>query len=181
MTMRRGGSWLLLAAIGLSMMATVSQAASDAAMRIDLASPIIYCDAEWPGDQTQLGKTLQAGISVTMAWTLDVDKVRKFWLNSNIATVQVVRKATPDLLTHSWLLEDQTAGISRRTYSLQEAVRFLVHLDHFPLLDQSLLSRDATYRVIATIGKQEGELSKGWWARLMESPGFGMSLDFQLP
>lgn len=150
-------------------------------MRIDLASPIIYCDAEWPGDQVQLAKTLQAGIAVTMAWTLDVDEVRRFWVNSNIATVQVVRKVTPDLLMHSWLLEDQTAGISRRTYSLEEAIQFLVELDHFPLLDQSLLSRDDTYRVTVSIGKHEGELSKGWWARLMESPGFSMSLDFQLP
>jgi len=156
-------------------------AVSDAAMRIDLSSPIVYCDAEWPGDQAQLVQTLKSGIAVTLAWDLNVEEVRRFWVNKDIATVQVVRKVTPDLLSHSWLLEDQATGITRRTYSVQEALRFLVILDHFPLLDRSLLAGESTYRVVVTIAKHEGELSKGWWARLLESAGFSMSLDFQLP
>ncbi|HXH72918.1 MAG TPA: DUF4390 domain-containing protein [Mariprofundaceae bacterium] len=150
-------------------------------MRVDLSSPIVYCDAEWPGDQSQLVETLQAGIAVTLAWDLDVEEVRRFWVNKEVATVQVARTVTPDLLSHSWLLEDQATGITRRTYSVQEALRFLVELDHFPLLDQSLLQGQTTYRIVVTIAKHEGELSKGWWARLLEPSGFSMSLDFRLP
>jgi len=170
--------WLLISLLGL---ASPVWAGSDAAMRVDLSSAIVYCDAEWPGDREALMQTLQSGIAVAMVWDLEVEEVQRYWVNRNIAAVHVVRQVIPDLLSHSWLLTDEATGIERRTYSVQEALRFLIVLDHFPLLDRSLLVGDETYRVQVGIVKHEGELSKGWWAHLMEPSGFGMSLDFQLP
>lgn len=174
-------SALLLLMLACMLAGTPASAAESAAVHIDLDSDVVNCDAQWPGDQESLAETLKSGIAVTFVWEINVDQVNRYWLNKNIASIKVTRRVKPDLLSHTLLLEDETAGISRRVISLDEAVQFLSSLQNFPVLDRSLLAPQTTYRMSVDIQKHEGEMDRGWWSRMMHSDDFSMSLEFQLP
>jgi len=149
-------------------------------LSVDATQQVIYCTALWAGGQKALSDALQAGIAVTVVWNVQVEEVHSYWLNSPVAEIQLRRRVVPDLLSRNWLLEDVASGISRRVYSLPEAVRFLSSLESFPVLDRTLLVADAVYRMSITIEQHDGDMSDAWWARFWRHEHFNMQQDFSL-
>jgi hypothetical protein len=170
--------WVLVAAVVVCSHAGASEPTD---VKLDLNQQVIYCAVEWQGDRKSLSQALQAGIAVTFVWQVQVEKVRNYWLNETIADIQVSRRVLPDLLSRNWDLKDESSGISRRTASLSEAIRFLTRLEHFPVLDRSLLVAATPYRISISVAKQEGEINEAWWATLWKSVQFRAEKDFSLP
>jgi hypothetical protein len=150
-------------------------------LQLDLNQQVIYCAVEWQGDSESLSQALQAGIAVTFVWQVQVSKVQDYWINETIADIQVSRRVLPDLLSRNWVLEDKASGISRRVASLPEAIHFLTRLEHFPVLDRSLLAASTPYQISISVAKQEGEINEAWWATLWKSVQFRTEKDFSLP
>jgi len=150
-------------------------------LQIELDQQVIYCDMEWPGADNSLAQALQSGIAVTFVWHVQISEVQEYWLNKSIADIKVSRRVVPDLLSRKWLLEDEASGISRQVVSLQEAIQFLTRLEHFPVLDRTLLSVNTPYRISIAIEEHEGEINESWWFTLWKPGQFKMQKDFSLP
>ena len=150
-------------------------------LKIELDQQVVYCEAELPIASVSLEQALQSGIAVTLVWHVQIAEVQEYWLNKSIADIKVSRRVVPDLLSRKWLLVDAASGISRQESSLQAAMQFLTRLEHFPVLDRSLLVTNTPYRVSIAIEKHEGEINEGWWAALWSPGQYKMTKDFTLP
>ena len=142
---------------------------------------VIYCAATLKDSNEHYFHALNDGIPVATVWHVRVDRPRDYWLNKSIASIVVVRRVVPDLLSRSWLLEDQTSGISRRVYTAAEVSSFLSNLDHFPVLDRTLLTANTVYLMRASVELHTGEMNDAWWSGLMKSPYATMQQEFSLP
>ena len=150
-------------------------------LKVEVDQQLVYCEASWPVSDDSLEQALRAGIAVTFVWHVRIAEVQEYWLNKGIADIRVSRRVVPDLLSRKWLLEDAASGISRQEPSLQTAIQFLTQLEHFPVLDRSLLAINTPYRISIAIEKHEGEISEGWWGALWKPGQFKMTKDFSLP
>lgn len=173
--------WLVAGMLGFMLFAVQGFAGESVNLKVQIDEKVVYCDARWPGDVTTIRKALQSGVSLTLMWQMDIHRLRPYWFNKKIASVQAARRVRADLLSHRWILEDIGGGITHAVFSVDEAVAFLVGLNNFPLLDKSLLAAGATYRLSLTARLVEGDMPTNWWARLWGRSGFEMSLDFRLP
>ena len=150
-------------------------------LKIELDQQVVYCEAAWPASVDSLKQALQSGIAVTFVWHVQISEIQEYWLNNSVADIKVSRRVIPDLLSRQWLLKDETSGISRQEASLEAAIQFLTHLEHFPVLDRSLLAAQTPYRISVSIEKQEGEINEAWWSALWKPGQHKMVKDFSLP
>jgi len=170
----------LLAAFFIAVCGTAS-AADTSTLNVQMDDKVIYCAATLKNSDDIFFHALKDGIPVATVWSVQVDRPREYWLNKSIAGIVVVRRVVPDLLSRSWLLEDQASGISRRVYTASEVSRFLSSLDHFPVLDRSLLAANTVYLMRASVELHTGDINEAWWNGLMKSPHDTMQQEFSLP
>ncbi|HKI60886.1 MAG TPA: DUF4390 domain-containing protein [Mariprofundaceae bacterium] len=171
-----GMAWL-----GLCMFQEPACAAEQAGFSIQIHEPVIYCAAQWNGDRKSLALALKSGIEISFNWDIKVSRVRSYWLNKSIAEISFVRRVHPDLLARTWLLEDSASGISRRVYSLADAIDFLTGIHDFPVLDKSLLTSGEMYQLTLSIEKHEGEMDEAWWSHFWRQSTMQMQQEFSLP
>lgn len=135
-------------------------------LKLEKGSSIVFCDASLSDNAKHISRILHEGTEVTFVWEINIDAVRQYWLNQNVATVQVERRVVPDLVSQSWQLIDVTSGISRRVFDVKQALDFLTHLQHFPVIDRSLLEVGKPYRMTVSLEEREGADRGGWLSRL---------------
>jgi len=150
-------------------------------LKIETDQKVLYCSAQITVPEDTFSLAMDDGIAVTTEWHIQVGKIRKYWLNENIADITVTRRAQPDLLTRSWLLTDTSSGISRRVYQIEDAIHFLSGLEHFPVLDRSLLETNTPYKASISIKIHSGEINTAWWVNVWEPATAAMQQDFFLP
>lgn len=147
-------------------------------IRID--EKLIYCAATLKERDSGFIHALKDGIPVTTVWNIQVDKIREYWMNKAIAEITLVRRVVPDLLSRSWILEDQASGISRKVYSMDAVGRFLTHLEYLPVLDRSLLAASTPYMMRVDVEMHTGEVNDGWWGNLLRPEQISMQKEFSL-
>lgn len=162
-------------------MGAVAYADSGVRMSVNISSRIVSCNAQVRYDRKYLSKALREGTEITVNWEIDVDAVRKYWLNRTVATVTVKRRVVPDLVSQSWQLIDMTSGISQRVFNLKRAVQFLTRLKKFPVIDRSLLENGHRYRMNIKINETEGDAQHGWMTTWFGSSSVEISAEFALP
>ena len=150
-------------------------------LRVDTGGEVLRCDARLSRKPQALLRALREGSEISVAWRLRVDIVRKYWLNKSLAEVEVRRRVIPDLVSRSWRLVDETSGISRRVFALDEAVNFLTRLRRFPVVDRSLLERGRVYRFRASLSEREGAADDHWWNVWFGEESSAAGLSFALP
>jgi len=157
------------------------QAAESGGMQIRMDQKVVYCAARVDLPDETFSEAMKDGVDVATEWHIQVGRVREYWLDESIADITVIRRARPDLLTRSWLLSDSSSGISRRVYRLQDAIAFLSTLENFPVLDRSLLTAGASYRMSVRLDVHAGGIDDAWWANLLRPAAAEMQQDFSLP
>ncbi|GAV20766.1 hypothetical protein MMIC_P1740 [Mariprofundus micogutta] len=150
-------------------------------MQIRMDQQIVYCDATLNKDEEAFSHLLKDGIPVTTVWKIKVSKLRDYWLNKKIAEIVVTHRVNPDLLSRSWMLIDETSGISRRVYSMAEVYHFLSRLENFSVLDRSLLLDHEMYQMSVVVAIKHGEINEAWWAGLWESVDLELNKEFSQP
>jgi len=180
---KKCNNWILAAAILIVLLSGQLSWADDAAesLHVQIGDKVIYCSAQLNVNADQLRLPMRDGITVATTWHLKIGKVREYWLNESIGEITVMRRVEPDLLSHSWLLIDVSSGISHRVYQLKQAIDFLAGLNHFPVLDRSLLLPDKRYRAVVKIEIHIGDTNNAWWAGLWPSTADSMQTEFELP
>jgi len=165
------------------MLAVCSYAYADEAgvLEMRIGSEVISCTAQISVKQASFSMPMKDGIAMSTSWHIQLGRVRQYWLNENIADITVSHHVTPDLLTHSWLLTDSSSGISRRVYQMDDAVRFLIRLEDFSVLDRSLLAKNTPYHATVRVNVHAGIIKDVWWAKLWNPSAITMQQDFSLP
>jgi len=163
------------------MFQVVAGAREQTGFSIETDQQVIYCAAQWNGNRESLARALKSGIDISFKWHIEVARNRSYWINESVAAIEFSRHVHPDLLTRQLLLEDSASGISRRAQSLDEAIDFLTHVEHFPVLDKSLLAPDELYELAIVIEKQEGHMGQTWWARFWKQSAMHLQQEFSLP
>jgi len=162
-------------------MGALAYAGSGTHMTVDIGSKIVSCDAQVRYDQKHIAKVLREGTEIRVDWEINVGLIRKYWLNRTVATVAVKRRVVPDLVSRSWQLVDMTSGISQRVFNLERAVGFLTRLEHFPVIDRSLLESGRRYRMNIEANEIEGNAERGWISTWFGSSSIEMFAEFALP
>ena len=137
-----------------------------AKLHIDTSQDVVYCSTTPNTESKQLITLLNDGIPITFTWDISIEEVRDYWLNKDVGNVQFYRQIMPDLVSRQWILKDSNSGISRTTVSEQSAISFLAKLQHFPVIDKSLLVSGVTYQVRVRLYIEEGEVNENWWSNL---------------
>jgi len=162
-------------------MGAVAYADSDARMTVGIGSKVVSCDTHIRYDQKHIAKVLREGTEISVSWEINVKYIRKYWLNRAVATVTVKRRVVPDLVSRSWQLIDVTSDISQRVFNLKQAVQFLTHLEHFPVIDRSLLEGGHRYRMDIEVNEREGDAKRSWISTWFGSSSVETSAEFTLP
>ncbi|MDQ6993752.1 MAG: DUF4390 domain-containing protein [Mariprofundus sp.] len=151
-------------------------------LRIHIAKEVVHCSVELPEiDKNDIATNLKDGVEISAIWHLGVVKVRDYWLNDQLADITVSRRVKPDLLSRSWQLIEDASGISRRVYSLDQAIYFLSHLQQFAVVDRSLLAPLTLYRMHVAVVIHHGAIKERWLPDFWHSPLMSQQQDFKLP
>jgi len=149
--------------------------------RLSLDSGLVYCTAAYRGNSKRIAAALSEGTEVTLIWNINIQGIRKYWLNDGIGGVIVRRHVVPDLVSRTWELIDQTSGITHRVERLDIAVAFLSNLMRFPVIDRALLEKGDRYRLDLTIEEHLGAVDNNWFTRWWGYEKTETSLDFKNP
>ncbi|MDX8393343.1 MAG: DUF4390 domain-containing protein [Mariprofundales bacterium] len=136
------------------------------------------------GEKNMLIAMLEDGAFLRVAWEFSIKRQRDYWFDAHVADIKFIRSVEPDLISQTWYLKDETSGISWRTYSITEAIKFLTLADHLPLLDKNLLSSESKEYYILQIELRllEIEVEQGWFSRWWnEQKAAAATLEFTLP
>jgi len=139
-------------------------AASGMNLQVAVKGDVVTCSAALLAPPDGMRRALSEGSEISSEWKISVEIKRKYWLNNSVANIAVKRRVQPDLVSESWKLVDQTSGITRRVFSLDEAIAFLTGLPDFPVVDRSLLRSGQTYLLAVSLSEREGDRQEGWWS-----------------
>ena len=154
---------------------------SNISMQVDVGEKVVFCEASLVADADRLARVLTDGTEVGIDWVVSIEQVQPYWLNSEAATVYVRRRAIPDLVSQSWQLLDRSTGITQRTTDVRSAVHFLLHLDHFSVLDRSLLEAGESYVMRVRLEERQGHEEEGWIANWWGYDASEVEAGFTLP
>lgn len=158
-----------------------AQAAPVMQMKLAVKGDVLSCDAALSEPPEGMSRALSEGSEISVEWKFTVAIERKYWLNNTVASVLVNRHVVADLVSRSWTLEDLASGITRRVFSLDEAIRFLTVLSGFPIVDRSLLTSGQSYVVSVSVNEWEGKKQFNVWTSWFGANGGSSVTEFHMP
>jgi len=164
-----------------SLPATHAHAASGMDLKVAVKGDVLTCSASLSKAPEGMRQALNEGTEISVEWKISVAIERKYWLNNTVASVLVNRHVVPDLVSRTWKLEDMASGITRRVFSLDEAVRFLTGLSDFQVVDRSLLTSGQAYVVAVTLSEWEGNKQGNLWTSWFGPKNGSAVSEFRMP
>lgn len=146
------GRWLRLLAVTICLVSAAHRAqASDffiSEIHTEVKEGVYLLDADIDyrfSDEAL--RALSNGVPLTIQLTLEIERLRKWWLNDEIATLQQRYSLQYHALTHQYLLRNLNSGAFYSLPHYQAALLALGTLRGLPLLDSKLILPDERYEV----------------------------------
>lgn len=92
-------------------------------------------------------KALQSGVPLILLVDIEVERMRPWWLNENIATLQQGYLLIYHALTEKYIVNNLNSGAQSNYSNLDSALTALGRLDSLPILDANLLEAEQKYQV----------------------------------
>ncbi len=92
-------------------------------------------------------KALSNGVPLTVQLTIEVERVRNWWLDAEVAILEQRYSLQYHALSHQYLLRNLNSGAFYSFPNYRAAVNTLGSVREFPLLDSKLILADEDYRV----------------------------------
>jgi len=156
-------AWLI--AFGMT---SLCHASENSQFQLDASQSIIYCDITPSFNQQNISQWLKDGADISFTWHIEIESIQHYWFNKQVADIHFKRQVMPDLLSQQWRLLDSLTDIPRRTHSLSQALAFLSHIEHFPIIDKSLLPSDSDYLITVSLKVEKGAHEDAWWNNLLD-------------
>jgi hypothetical protein len=90
---------------------------------------------------------LSNGVPLTVQLSLKIERLRKWWLNDKVATLEQRYSLQYHALTHQYLLRNLNSGAFYSLPHYQAAIEALGTLRDLPLLDKKLILPEERYQV----------------------------------
>jgi hypothetical protein len=150
---RRLRRWLhlLAASLFVSLILTPAAHASDffiTGVHTEVKEGVYLLDADI--DYRFSDEALQAlsnGVPLTVQLTIEVSRVRNWWLDAEVAILEQRYSLQYHALSHQYLLRNLNSGAFYSFPHYRGAVKALGSVREFPLLDSKLILADEDYRV----------------------------------
>lgn len=91
---------------------------------------------------------LDNGVPLTFELSIEIERKRKWWLDSEVASLQQRYHLQYHPLSHQYLLQNLNSGAFYAFQSLSSALDAMGTLQDFPLLDAQLIEKDEKYEVL---------------------------------
>ena len=145
------GRRLLLALLSLGWMLAMPAQADDffiTGIHTELKEGVylLHADIDYRFSDEAL-QALSNGVPLTVQLTIEVERVRKWWLNAEIATLEQRFSLQYHALSHQYLLRNLNSGAFYSFPTYHTVVQALGRLRDFPLLDSKLLLPGEEYKV----------------------------------
>ena len=95
---------------------------------------------------SRIEEALANGIALKFVLDFDVDRVRRLWLNSNVAELRVEYLLRYNAVSERYILSNENTGQNRSFATIFAALNAMGRIDALPVLDATLLSDDKRYR-----------------------------------
>ncbi len=92
-------------------------------------------------------QALSNGVPLTLQLSIEIDRMRKWWLNDEIASLEQRYSLQYHALSHQYLIRNLNSGAFYSYPHYPAAVRALGRLRDLPLLDGKLIKPNERYRV----------------------------------
>lgn len=92
-------------------------------------------------------RALQSGIPIIILLDIEVEKKRSWWWNKTVATLQQGYLLLYHALAEKYIVNNLNSGAQHDYTSLGATLSALGRISGLPLIDSSLLDKDAEYRV----------------------------------
>jgi hypothetical protein len=144
------GRWLRLLAISFCLLPPLAHANDFfiTGIHTEIKEGVYLLDADVDyrfSDETL--RALSNGVPLTVQLTIEIERIRKWWLNDEVATLEQRYSLQYHALSHQYLLRNLNSGAFYSYPHYQAAVEALGSLREFPLLDSKLILPDEDYKV----------------------------------
>lgn len=92
-------------------------------------------------------RALSNGVPLTIQLTIEIERVRNWWLNAEVATLEQRYSLQYHALSHQYLLRNLNSGAFYSFPHYPAAVKALGSLRELPLLDSKLILGEEQYKV----------------------------------
>lgn len=145
----RGRRWLRLLTAALCLTPVTLPAAdfsiSDIHTRIEEGVYLLDADIDYRFSDDAL-RALSNGVPLTVHLTIEIERLRKWWLNAETATLEQRYSLQYHALSHQYLLRNLNSGAFYSFPHYPAAVKALGTLRDLPLLDSKLILPTESYQ-----------------------------------
>ncbi len=146
---QRPGQWLRLLAVALCLTPVTLQAAdfsiNNIHTRIEAGVYLLDADIDYRFSDDAL-RALSNGVPLTVHLTIEIERLRKWWLNAEIATLEQRYSLQYHALSHQYLLRNLNSGAFYSFPHYPASVKALGTLRDLPLLDSKLILPSERYQ-----------------------------------
>lgn len=147
---RLSGRWLRLLVAALWLTPLTLQAADfsirDIHTEVKVGVHQLDADIDYRFSDDAL-RALSNGVPLTVHLTIEIERLRKWWLNATIATLEQRYSLQYHALSHQYLLRNLNSGAFYSFPHYPAAVKALGRLRDLPLLDSKLILPAERYQV----------------------------------
>lgn len=117
-------------------------------------------------------EALHSGVPLNFRLEIALSKKRRWWLDSEQASLRQVTQLQFHALTRRYLVRNFNSGEQSSYFTLAEALDEIGHVNQLPLIDESLLEKDQPYEVALRTVLELRELPGAirwmafWWGDL---------------
>lgn len=92
-------------------------------------------------------EALHSGVPLQLQLEITLNQKRRWWLDSEVATLRQVSELEFHALTQRYLVTNFNSGEQFSFYTMADALDEIGHINQLPLIDESLLDPDEPYEV----------------------------------
>jgi hypothetical protein len=131
----------------------------------------------YPLDE-RVRSALEAGATVHYDLQAVVEKQSRYWFDNTLVDVILRRALNWNALTQRYVLGDTASGKQRVLNSLEEALEAAGQIEDWPVVVETQLDPDATYRIRVRAGYRRGNLPASLRALMPWSDGWNRRTDW---
>jgi hypothetical protein len=131
----------------------------------------------YPLDE-RVRSALESGATVHYDLQAVVEKQSRYWFDNTLVDVVLRRSLNWSALTQRYVLRDVKTGEQRVLDSLEEALEAAGQVENWPVVVETQLDPDATYRIRVRAGYRRGNLPSSLLTLMPWSDGWNRRTDW---
>ncbi|MEO0575775.1 MAG: DUF4390 domain-containing protein [Pseudomonadota bacterium] len=95
---------------------------------------------------SRIEEALANGIALQITLNVEIDRIRRYWINANVASIQFVYVLRYNAVSERYMLRNENTGQQRTFATIFAALNAMGRVDALPLIDAAILSEGKRHR-----------------------------------